>query len=126
MRYPTYWAILSLLGNAVWAQTAVQLEEPRQSWVFHIEGTERVPFQEVARTLSQAFPTLERVLPCEKGHYLVLIPREVLPPKEYETFRQAVEETLTQHGWRPYFKEGASVVELAYTCEELIKPLLKP
>ncbi|MCX7980810.1 MAG: hypothetical protein N3A68_07195 [Bacteroidia bacterium] len=126
MRYPTYWAILSLLGNAVWAQATVQLEEPQQAWVFHVEGTERVPFQEVVQTLQRAFPMLERVLPCEKGHYLVLIPRAVLPPKDYQAFRQAVEEALTERGWRPYFKEGASVVELAHNCEELLKPLLKP
>lgn len=125
--YVWFFCIISLFANNfLLAQTKMNIEEPIQSWVFHVEKADGVSFYNIAQTISQAFPALDRVLPCEKGHYIVLIPREAFPPDEYESFRQAVADTLAQHGWHPYFKEGASVVELSQNCEELIKPLLKP
>jgi len=118
--------ILPLLGVLAWAQgrsgSEVSLEEPAQSFVFHVEGASRL--EGVAQELLGRFPELERVLPCNRGGYLVLLPRQVLSEEASRSLCEAVSRYLQSQNLRPYYKPGASVVELAQNCDQLVKPLL--
>jgi hypothetical protein len=118
--------LLSLLGVLAWAQgrlgSEVSLEEPAQSFVFHVEGTYQL--EGVAQQLLRSFPELERVLPCERGGYLVLLPRQVLSEEASRSLCEAVSRYLQSQNLRPYYKPSASVVELAQNCDQLVKPLL--
>ncbi|MCX7606817.1 MAG: hypothetical protein N2170_06100 [Bacteroidia bacterium] len=69
---------------------------------------------------------MERILPCEKGQYLVLLPNSHLEEEQVTVLAERVQEYLHREGFRPYYKAGASVTELAENCEELLKPLLTP
>lgn len=113
---------LSLLGTAAWAQSELSLDEPPQSFVFHVEGTTQL--EAVAQQLLVRFPQLHQVLPCDRGGYLVLIPGQVLSEQASASLREAVSDHLRSQNLSPYYKPGASVVELARNCDQLIKPLL--
>jgi len=114
--------ILSLLGAEAWAQSELSLEEPPQSFVFHVEGAAQL--EAIAQQLLVRFPQLGRVLPCDRGGYLVLIPAQVLSEQDSVSLCEAVSDHLRSQNLRPYYKPGASVVELARNCDQLIKPLL--
>jgi hypothetical protein len=118
--------LLSLLGVLGWAQgrsgSEVSLEEPAQSFVFHVEGASRL--EGVAQELLGRFPELAQALPCNRGGYLVLLPRQVLSTEASRSLCEAVSRYLQSQNLRPYYKPGASVVELAQNCDQLVKPLL--
>jgi len=68
---------------------------------------------------------VESALPCERSGYLVILPRQPLPQGQYEALQAAITDELHRQGFRSYYKAGASVVELAQTCDQLLKPLLQ-
>ncbi len=118
--------LLSLLGVLAWAQgrlgSEVSLEEPAQSFVFHVEGAYQL--EGVAQELLGRFPELAQALPCNRGGYLVLLPRQVLSEEASRSLCEAVIRYLQSQNVRPHYKPGASVVELAQNCDQLVKPLL--
>ncbi len=113
---------LSLLGTCTWAQSELSVEEPPQSFVFHVEGAAQL--EAVAQQLLVNFPQLRQVLPCDRGGYLVLIPGQVLSEQASVSLREAVSDHLRSQNLSPHYKPGASVVELAQNCDQLLKPLL--
>jgi hypothetical protein len=118
--------LFSLLGVLGWAQgrlgSEVTLDEPVQSFVFHVEGASQL--EGVAQQLLGRFPELAQALPCNRGGYLVLFPRQVLSEEASRSLCEAVSSYLQSQNLSPYYKPGASVVELAQNCDQLVKPLL--
>ncbi len=122
MRYLILGLTFSLLGTVGWAQGSLQLEEPPQSFVFHFDGSP--PLRRLEQELPRKFPEVGRVLLCERGGYLVVLPHQPLSPQASQRLRETLIAYLLSQGLHPYGKEGASVVELAQNCDQLLKPLL--
>lgn len=124
MHYPIF--LLSLLGSVLWAQIkAPRLEEPQQSWVFHVEG-DLSRLSVISAELPPRFSQVRGAYPCERGGYLVILPTQPLPTARYEEVQAALTAFLQEQGLTVYPKSSAAVMELAQVCDQLLKALLHP
>ena len=116
---------LSLLGGVLWAQQGSgSLVEPPQSVVFHVERADFRQLQQVREKLQRS-GLAAQVLLCERGGYLVCLPAQALEEKAFSQWVQALHSALSAEGLTLYEKPGASVVELAQNCDQLLKELLE-